>query len=89
MILAWRWRFVIPYALIVLALSTWVVIRTRRGPAPEEWWHALTVYVAAPFGLPWSMLLPGGWWIYGGLVLNAGALFGLGRLVELFSGRPA
>ena len=88
MTLPWRFRFLVLYAVIVVGLSLWVVIRTRRGSVPDEWWYALTVYVATPFGLPWSMLFAG-WWIYLGLLFNGAVLFGLGWLVEGWLQRPA
>jgi len=87
-ILQWRYRFLIPYAILVLALAAWVILRARREPPPNEWEYALTVYVAVPFGLPWSLLFAG-WWIYSGLLINAGLLFGIGWLIERSLARPA
>ena len=86
--LPWRYRFLIPYAILVLALAAWVILHARRGPPPNEWEYALTVYVAVPFGLPWSLLFAG-LWIYSGLLINGALLFGLGWLIEGNLARPA
>jgi len=86
--LPWRYRFLVPYSMLVLALAAWVILRTPRGLAPDEWEYALMVYVAVPFGFPWS-LLSAGLWIYSGLLINAGLLFGLGWLIEGTRARPA
>jgi len=71
----------IVYAVVILGLTVWVIIWTRRGPPPHELEYALIVYVAVPFGLPWSLLFAG-WWINGGLLINAVVLYGLGWLID-------
>lgn len=76
------------YAVVILGLTAWVIIWSRRGPPPDESHYALIVYVAVPFGLPWSLLLAG-WWIFSGLLINAMVLYGLGWLIDGRLGRPA
>jgi len=71
----------IVYAVVILGLTVWVIIWTRRGPPPDESHYALIGYVAVPFGLPWSLLFAG-WWINSGLVINAVVLYGLGWLID-------